>query len=341
MPLKYFTMNQILQSFADKTRWIQLRVIQMEKAMVAPNLRTEIKIFGSDGSVSAANSDVVTRPSQGFSGSHTTQHLESGIQYSVTDILTDGNIDYKTTMPRSLCLLISINGDTSDMKHGRNGSLKLDAGEVAFIHVADKSQLIGNLRKKQNTKSVLIQLNEDIVRDNDLQQLIHIKTSSSRINTLGLQPRIAHLGMALSDRKNCGIINKMMAESYAYEAIAQAIKLTVDSRRNIYSHSHSDLLKMSIVKDKIRTHPEMDHSLTDLAHEVGLSVSGLKTKFRDIYGKPVFQYLREVRMLCAHHGIEQQGWTIQQAAFFAGYKHPENFSTAFQKIFGVLPSKIF
>jgi AraC-like DNA-binding protein len=146
--------------------------------------------------------------------------------------------------------------------------------------------------------------------------------------------------MALADCKNYGVINKMMAESYTYEAIAHAVKLTVDSKRNTYSHSHSDLLKMSIVKDKIRTHPEMDHSLTDLADEVGLSVSGLKTKFREIYGKPVFQYLREVRMICARHGIEQEGWTVQQAAFFAGYKHPENFSTAFQKIFGVLPSKI-
>ena len=152
---------------------------------------------------------------------------------------------------------------------------------------------------------------------------------------LGSQLRLAQLANALFNPDACGIVGNMMAESHVHEIVAQASKLT-EFELNC-GVSKSDLLKMNIVKEKLHAHPEIDHTLSGLAQEVGISPSSLKTKFREVYGRPVFEYLRDIRMEYAYNGILQSGWSVKQAAFFAGYKHAANFSTAFQKKFGMPP----
>ncbi|KAB7610502.1 helix-turn-helix transcriptional regulator [Amylibacter sp. SFDW26] len=293
--------------------------------------------FGLKSSMLQCGEQQAKMQKPSFSGSVGVRQLESGIQFSQTDLLSHGNVNYDIIMPRSICLLISIDGQTSEINQTRNQQFSLKTGQAAFLNFSDEAEVIGALRDRQHTKSVLIQLREDVVRDKELQELIHKETHSSCIRNLGLQPQILQLGKSLIAPNSCGVVGKMMSESHAHEAIARSLKLVEDRPKE--NCSRSDILKMNIIKEKLHAHPEMDYSLADLAHEAGLSITSLKTKFRAIYGKPVFEYLRDIRMERARQGIVDHGWSVKHAAFFTGYKYASNFSAAFQKKFGYRPSR--
>ncbi len=74
-----------------------------------------------------------------------------------------------------------------------------------------------------------------------------------------------------------------------------------------------------------------------LAREAGMSLPSFKTKFHEVTGQTVFGYLTEKRLERARFGIEQQGWSVIEAAWFSGYRHPTNFSAAFRRRFGFSP----
>ncbi len=83
--------------------------------------------------------------------------------------------------------------------------------------------------------------------------------------------------------------------------------------------------------------PGEDHRLEDLARLACMSPSTLRTKFRAHFGCSVFDWLRQRRMDVARERLEQ-GWTVQQAAHYVGYRHATNFATAFRARHGIPPS---
>ena len=60
-------------------------------------------------------------------------------------------------------------------------------------------------------------------------------------------------------------------------------------------------------------------------------------KFQAAYRQSVFSWLRERRLEVARQHLAQ-GWSVQQAAHFVGYRHATNFATAFRERYGVAPA---
>lgn len=81
-------------------------------------------------------------------------------------------------------------------------------------------------------------------------------------------------------------------------------------------------------------------SLDDLAHEVGLSRSGLCAGFRQIIGQTVFDYIADLRMQHALAMLNQRDASITQIAYAVGFNHPSSFSVAVQRRFGTTPSEL-
>ena len=52
----------------------------------------------------------------------------------------------------------------------------------------------------------------------------------------------------------------------------------------------------------------------------------------------MFSWLRERLEVARQHLA--QGWSVQQAAHFVGYRHATNFATAFRERYGVAPSEL-
>ena len=80
-------------------------------------------------------------------------------------------------------------------------------------------------------------------------------------------------------------------------------------------------------------------SLQELAAEHGISVSFLQKSFKQVYGMPVYQYLKAYRLEKAAVLLRNSKRSVTKIALDAGYTNPAKFSEAFRKLYGLPPSE--
>ena len=85
----------------------------------------------------------------------------------------------------------------------------------------------------------------------------------------------------------------------------------------------------------------LDHHWTaaELAHEVGLSESRLRTLFREQLGEAPVLAAERLRLEFAANLISGGGMTVQEAADATGYRDPYHFSRRFKARMGQAPSR--
>lgn len=81
-------------------------------------------------------------------------------------------------------------------------------------------------------------------------------------------------------------------------------------------------------------------TISQLARMVSISESKLKKDFKLIYGVPVYEYFQKVRMQAAKDKLLSGGHSVKEVAMELGYSNLSNFTIAFKKEFGLLPSKL-
>lgn len=81
-------------------------------------------------------------------------------------------------------------------------------------------------------------------------------------------------------------------------------------------------------------------TINQLARMVSISESKLKKDFKLIYGVPVYEYFQKVRMQAAKDKLLSGGHSVKEVAMELGYSNLSNFTIAFKKEFGLLPSKL-
>lgn len=89
----------------------------------------------------------------------------------------------------------------------------------------------------------------------------------------------------------------------------------------------------------IQTHLEQNLELDALAARVGFSPFHFHRVFRQVIGEPVKEYIRRLRVDRAAYRLKVSEETILQIAIDAGFKTHESFTRAFQRQFGVTPSR--
>ena len=66
----------------------------------------------------------------------------------------------------------------------------------------------------------------------------------------------------------------------------------------------------------------------------------LKDEFKQLFGKPVYQYFQAQRMMLARTLLTDNQILIKEIAFKLGYESQSKFSAAFKKHHGILPSEL-
>ena len=271
-----------------------------------------------------------------FAGRVSAGSLRDGIHVSTANVMALGSSEHSVIFPTSVCFVVSLDGTSSEFHAGQGQAHVLGRGETAMFSFSDHIQSLGRYHAGQLSKSVLIQLRQDQLFDEELSEYTWRQTRNSQSLRLGYDPKVAALAENLFTPHLCGTVRKLMFEGQALELVARTVSAHEDRRRNLSGPDRS-AIGLERVRELLETHPERDHSLSDLAREAGMSVSGLKVKFRDRFGEPVIVYLRNARMKRARIGLSREGWSVKRAALFTGYQHPANFSTAFRRHFGVSP----
>ncbi|MHA4810541.1 AraC family transcriptional regulator [Flavitalea flava] len=81
-------------------------------------------------------------------------------------------------------------------------------------------------------------------------------------------------------------------------------------------------------------------TISQLAKMVSISESKLKKDFKLIYGLPVYEYFQKIRMQAAKDKLLSGDHSVKEVAMELGYSNLSNFTIAFKKEFGLLPSKL-
>ena len=181
----------------------------------------------------------------------------------------------------------------------------------------------------------------EMLGDAELAETVNALLAATAWQAVQAPARALALARDLCSRTAWDCVSTLLLESCALEMLALSLQdgptRTPSTAGPI---SRRDREKMCLVRDALTACPDHPHRLSELARQAGVSVTILKDKFPALFGQTVFAFLRDIRLERARKGLQEEGWTVSQAAYFAGYRHTSNFSTAFQRRFQVLPSEV-
>ncbi len=102
----------------------------------------------------------------------------------------------------------------------------------------------------------------------------------------------------------------------------------------------SDLKILQQVKLYIDGHYENTFRMEDLCRMFGINAFKLKKGFKEVFGCPVFVYVRTKRLQKAYALVTESCLPLKEIAFLSGYKYAHHFTQAFYAQYGVLPSAL-
>ncbi|TBU94047.1 helix-turn-helix domain-containing protein [Stutzerimonas kirkiae] len=123
----------------------------------------------------------------------------------------------------------------------------------------------------------------------------------------------------------------------ANEALSQLTRRPAQALTSMRPHEHQRIRR---TLELLHSDQADGWSLEQIAREVGCSPSTLHRQFQASKGLSLFEYQRQRKLQQARDALEQQGASISQAAWLAGYSSAANFSTAFKRTFGITPKQV-
>ncbi len=101
-----------------------------------------------------------------------------------------------------------------------------------------------------------------------------------------------------------------------------------------------DMECLTEAKNIIEKDTSVHYPIDAIARKVGIGKTKLKAGFKFVYGITLYAYLIEQRMQQAMHLLKETTKPIKQISKAVGFKHPNNFITAFKLRFGCTPGQI-
>ena len=93
---------------------------------------------------------------------------------------------------------------------------------------------------------------------------------------------------------------------------------------------------IAVVKENLNSE---DFTADNLAEQLCLSRSSLYLKMNAISGEPPANFIRRIRFNEACRLLREKRYTVAEISNRVGYSNPANFSTAFKKYVGCLPTE--
>lgn len=117
-------------------------------------------------------------------------------------------------------------------------------------------------------------------------------------------------------------------------------KLKAHSKTTNHENLHSKDIKNLFTASVHLRNPiaKKTPSLNELASISNMGITKFKTSFKQLFGSAPLQYRNKIRMEFAREEIIAKRKTPSEISFDLGYSHPSNFTMAYKKYFGELPS---
>jgi AraC family transcriptional regulator len=95
--------------------------------------------------------------------------------------------------------------------------------------------------------------------------------------------------------------------------------------------------RVHAIRERLDAEFERDHSVSELARSVGMSMFHFTRVFGQLVGQPPHRYLLEARLRAARSML-REGRGVTETCFACGFNNLSHFSRRFSRHFGVAPS---
>lgn len=178
--------------------------------------------------------------------------------------------------------------------------------------------------------------------DSILSEYLSLKTGA-----LLSEPQVAAYTIILDELKTLNLEHpaaKTIASNRVMELIELFFTRLYEKRNQLHQQvkiSATDIAGLRKVETYIKDNytkplPPID----ELSRIAAMSATKLKNLFKKVYGKPLYQYFQFYRMSKAKALLISGTHSVKDAASTVGYANFSNFTTAFRKVFGILPGDL-
>ncbi len=153
--------------------------------------------------------------------------------------------------------------------------------------------------------------------------------------SLSNQPRLLARAAYILSLPCCTLSDRLALESQALLLCQDILGIQDISGRLANQKSQIDQ-----AVDIIRQEYSNKLTISLLAQRVGINECYLKQQFKQQTGKTIGSFIRELRMQEAMRLLLDEYKSVQETAWYVGYRDPSNFSKAFAKFYGVTPTQL-
>jgi len=233
---------------------------------------------------------------------------------------------------------VQIDADEPMQHGGRKTAIYLTSFLFNVAHTLKKDAPIKGVRviltESWMKKYLQLAQNEDVLEE-------YIKLKNLGVWQMPVDAALTDLLTDLISDKETPLLfyqNKLMLIIERFFSWLYAEKELLKNRAGISRHSIEQAqMAEAILTNDITVVPP---TIKKLAYTVATSPSKLKKVFKTVYGLPPYQYYQKQRMqkakvllLTGNHSVKDVGYTL-------GYTNLSNFTLAFKKEFGLLPSNV-
>jgi AraC-like DNA-binding protein len=180
-------------------------------------------------------------------------------------------------------------------------------------------------------------LHERFVKDIEKGQFTSFSTED-----MAVTPEMRKVINDIRDCRQSGELKRLHTESKILELLMYQLEQLRNnngpSRQEIFRAGDYDRLEQArtILNERFVDPP----THKELAKEILLNEFKLRTGFKEYYGVTMYDYITRLRMEKARRLLLEEKMSIYEVSGLAGFKHQANFSKAFKKYFGLLPSEV-
>ena len=172
----------------------------------------------------------------------------------------------------------------------------------------------------------------------DFLELFGTEQRKVFVTSLTAWPRIKAVAMEMISPVAEGRAAELLLSAHATEILARAM-LALRGDKEVGLVSDQKRLRLQAVGDLIRSDLRHPWTIAELARHAGLGRRTFNAQFHRMYGVSASDYLRKIRLASAREAMLHEGLSVTEAAYSVGYGNSANFSTAFRKHFGYVPSR--
>lgn len=264
--------------------------------------------------------------------------LQPGLTLTRSDIVHLHDFEAEAEMSPGLLVSVVLDGPVNGWVEGC-GTVATRTGMALSLYIDSPLLFTGKQSSGVHYSTIAAFARQDWLEENEVAHIRPQHGGPARLHHWTPSPSLSARLRAMDQQQPFPGLNRLHREMVTLELMTEALRPMVMMPDPASPLRPAALARMARVRDRMLAEPDADYTLASLARDVGVSVTVLKEQFRAVFGRSVFDMLRDIRLDRARSLLEG-GWSISQAAAYVGYRHSSNFTTAFRRRFGHTPGTI-